>query len=404
MRIGMLLMDNFPPDIRVEKEVHSLSKRYDLHILCTALKGEPIQDNFKGMKITRFPAGIGKSLSQLEIIIRQTSSTWLKVVSEFVENNRIQVLHVHDLPLVGIAQKVAEKFGIRLVADLHENYPAMLIESKRIPFHRIRSLGSLALRIFFSEKKWRSFEENILPKCDAVISVVEEAKMRLAQHEIDASKIYVVSNYNLIPAYVSPTKRAKRKKDGRFTMIYAGGVDETRDLATLIKSLSHLEMPKQDFKVVIVGANANSKAELERLALSLGVQDYLEIFTWVSREKVEDIMDNATVGLVPHRKSEHTDTTIPHKIFQYMYRGLPVIVSNCAPLERVVNESSCGLVYNSEDSVSLARCIERLYEKPDEISEMGACGKQSCIEKYNWKESEKALFALYENLKPKCVE
>jgi len=157
-------------------------------------------------------------------------------------------------------------------------------------------------------------------------------------------------------------------------------------------------------KVVIVGANLSSKAELEKLALRLGVHDYLEIFTWVSREKAESIMDEATVGLVPHRKSEHTDTTIPHKIFQYMYRGLPVIVSNCAPLERVVNESGCGLVYNSEDSVSLARCIERLYEKSDLISQMGFCGKQSCVEKYNWKESEKVLFALYENLKSKCAE
>lgn len=400
----MLLMDNFPPDIRVEKEAYSLSKRYDLHILCSGLKGEPVQDNFNGMKITRLPPGIGKSFSQLQIIIRQSSSIWLKAVSDFVENNEIDVLHVHDLPLVGVAHEIADRFGIKLVADLHENYPAMLIESERIPFHRLRSLGSLALRIFFSEKKWRSFEENILPKCDAVITVVEEAKTRLTRHQIDASKIYVVSNYNLIPDEDLSDQSQAQNQDEKFTLIYAGGVDETRDLKTLIESLSHLEVSKQNFKVIIVGANLNSKAQLEKLALRLGVQDYLEIFTWVSREKVESIMNEATVGLVPHRKSEHTDTTIPHKIFQYMYRGLPVIVSNCAPLERVVNESGCGLVYNSEDSVSLARCIERLYEKADVISQMGVCGKQSCIEKYNWKESEKALFALYENLKSKCVE
>ena len=76
-----------------------------------------------------------------------------------MEKNKIEVLHVHDLPLVGVALAVAKKYGIKVVADLHENYPAMLRENTRVPFHRIRNLGNLALKLFFSEKKWRTFEE-----------------------------------------------------------------------------------------------------------------------------------------------------------------------------------------------------------------------------------------------------
>ena len=50
----MLLMTNFPPDIRVEKEICSLSKRNDLHILCTGRKGEPELDEFEGQKLQGF--------------------------------------------------------------------------------------------------------------------------------------------------------------------------------------------------------------------------------------------------------------------------------------------------------------------------------------------------------------
>ena len=61
-----------------------------------------------------------------------------------------------------------KKYSIKVVADLHENYPAMLRENTRVPFHRIRNLGNLALKLFFSEKNWRTFEEQIFAmlRCD----------------------------------------------------------------------------------------------------------------------------------------------------------------------------------------------------------------------------------------------
>ena len=89
-------------------------------------------------------------------------------------------------------------------------------------------------------------------------------------------------------------------------------------------------MEEGELKVTIVGADEKSKKRLYSLAKTYRVDHLLDVYTWVSREKVEQIMNDTDIGLVPHRKSEHTDTTIPHKIFQYVQR-LPVIVSNCTP-------------------------------------------------------------------------
>ena len=394
----MLLMTNFPPDIRVEKEICSLSKRNDLHILCTGRKGEPELDEFEGQKITRIPAGVKRSFSQLEIIFKQTSTAWINSVSNFVEKNKIEVLHVHDLPLVGVALAVAKKYGIKVVADLHENYPSMLREKTRVPFQRIRNLGNLALKLFFSEKKWRTFEEKILPQCDAVICVIEEAKERLIRYRIKKESVYVVPNYNFISSESSIKPNESRNGNGRIDLLYAGGVDDTRDLGTLVESLKHLRVEKGQLKVTIVGADEKSKTRLNSLAKTYRVAHLLDVYTWVSREKVEQIMNETDVGLVPHRKSEHTDTTIPHKIFQYMYRRLPVIVSNCTPLDRIVTDSNCGLVYESGNSLSLCKCIESLYRNSSLRDEFAENGRTACIEKYNWGNSEKVLFALYENL------
>ena len=102
------------------------------------------------------------------------------------------------------------------------------------------------------------------------------------------------------------------------------------------------------------------------------------------QEDAEILMERADVGLVPHVKSPHTDSTIPHKLFQYMWRKLPVIVSNCSPLERIVKEAKCGYVYPSGDHVALSAQIKNLYKNSDLRMNFGMSGHLSVKDKYNW--------------------
>lgn len=397
MKVGMVLMGTFPPDIRVEKELKTLTKKHDIFLLCNGRKSEKLNENWDSINICRVPLSFKRSISQFEIFTKQKSRIWFNLISDFVKTNNIEILHVHDLPLVGVCTQVAMIYGIKVVADLHENYPAMLKENAQIPYLQIRNIGNFILKLFYSERNWRKFEVSVLSKCDAIITVIEEAKIRLLKHKVDSTKIFVVPNYNLISTQDRVSTIVKPPDDA-FSLIYAGGVAETRDLSTLIKSLVNVKFSKPRFKLIIVGANSSSKIRLEKLASSHGVQNLVEVLEWVSREKAEALMTQATVGLVPHRKSEHTDTTIPHKLFQYMYRSMPVIVSNCEPLERIVVNSNCGLVYESGNSLSLSKCINTLYNNSSLCSEFGENGRSACVKKFNWDNCEKVLLDLYSSL------
>jgi len=109
-------------------------------------------------------------------------------------------------------------------------------------------------------------------------------------------------------------------------------------------------------------------------------------------------MDKAQVGLVPHVKSAHTDSTVPHKLFQYMVRRLPVIVSNCTPLKRIVYSAGCGLVYQSGDSQSLADCLRDIHQDPVAAKKMGEAGYAAVKEKYNWEKAGECLLGVYDEL------
>ena len=101
---------------------------------------------------------------------------------------------------------------------------------------------------------------------------------------------------------------------------------------------------------------------------------------------------------VPHVKNDFTDATIPHKLFQYMLMGKPVVVSDAKPLKRIVEETGCGRVFKNRDDRDLAGVLLSLYKNPDQRETMGGRGRIAALEKYNWKKEEESLLELYRDM------
>ena len=108
-----------------------------------------------------------------------------------------------------------------------------------------------------------------------------------------------------------------------------------------------------------------------------------------------DLYESANVALIPHIKSGHTDNTIPHKIFQYMYAEIPMVVSNCDPLVRIVNETHSGVSYHYNQPEELAGIIADFYEHPEKLGNYIQHGRQAVIDKYNWEVDGRRLVGLY---------
>ena len=175
----MILDTRFPPDIRVEKEIETLKNTNEIFILCPSYNDQKDEENKNNFKIFRKVKGIKRRIGQLQLMRNCYSTVWEKEVENFVKDNRIDVIHVHDLPLVGIAVKVAKKYKIKVIADLHENYPAMLRLSQIKSIFNETSLGSITVRLLVNIVKWENYEKEILKEVDQIVVVVDEAKDRL---------------------------------------------------------------------------------------------------------------------------------------------------------------------------------------------------------------------------------
>ncbi len=144
-----------------------------------------------------------------------------------------------------------------------------------------------------------------------------------------------------------------------------------------------------------------SENRLREVIRESGSEPFVDMVDWQPFEKVYTYIMSSNVCLVPHIRHELTDTTIPHKLFQYMHMRKPVIVSDCPPLKRIVEETRAGLVFNANDQRSFIDAVCRLVEDPNLCQELGEAGHVAVEEKYNWREDAKVLLQCYSELESK---
>jgi glycosyltransferase involved in cell wall biosynthesis len=381
MKILMVLDHEFPPDIRVENEISALSQAgHEMHIACFTQKNKPSFEKEGMLTIHRRPvSGLMYKLSVASLTLPFYYIFWKRFLTKIISSGSFEALHIHDLPLVGVGAKLKKQFNLKLISDLHENWPAYLKISK----HTNTPAGKLLSPIFL----WRRFEKKILRHADAIIVVVEEAKNRIKNLGISAERIFVVSNtINTDELNIKPGKSS----GSEIMLYYAGGITYHRGLQNVILAMHKAGNPHLKFRILGEGSYRN---ELEMLVEKLSLKDNVQFLGYQPFLKVMEMLSQSDFAIIPHLKTEHTDSTIPHKLFQYMYAEKPVIASDCLPIKRILDETGSGVVYPSSDTDYLARLFNRL--ETLDYKEMAAKGKNAVIKKYNWKTDSGVLLNLY---------
>jgi len=389
----MILCKPYPPDIRLEKEIRSLTEAgHHLFVIAERRKAESKREKVLGAVTDRYtpPNTFRRRLDWFRFQTSFRSGFWSNRIKDFVKRNKIEVLHVHDLPLVGTTIAIAREFNIPVVADMHENYPAA------------KQLWSANIRdplVWFGDdyRRWQRYEKRILPLANKVITVVDEAAQRLQESgTVNSENMTVVMNVEektWFDAHVT----TNTTEDDTIRIVYVGGVRPHRGLDEVIKALVILR--DRDLLLRIVGARGRYSTELQDLAKDLGVADKMDLVPWCPLEEVPNAIIECDIGIIPHQKHAHTDATIPHKLFQYMLGRKPVIVSNCKPLERIVKETKAGLVFESGNTENLAAKIMELCSDSEHRKTLGSNGRAAASREYSWEAEGQKLVRLYEQFK-----
>jgi glycosyltransferase involved in cell wall biosynthesis len=392
MKIGMLLESPFPPDLRVENEMRTLAAAgHEIFLFCLSYSAEKTDEHFFDHIFLKRKY-ISKSLfNKIRITILRWpfyAGQWIQFVNQ---EKGLDAIHVHDLPLARVGTTLSQKLRIPFVLDLHENYPAAI----RIWGH----YKSLPGRYFYADSAGRQNEKEAVQQANHVIVVVNEAKERLVQQGFPADKISVVSNTLNLAEINTTVIQENQTRPDEFQLTYFGGLGIHRGLEVAIQAMPEIVKANKNVKLHIYG-DGKDRPKLEKLARNLKVTDAVIFEGWQKVKDVNDalqVMLNSDVCLVPYLSTEHTETTVPHKLFQYMYLKKPVLVSSCAPLKRIINETGAGVFFQANDSQDFARGVMRLFD--EKLRERaGENGHRAVIEKYNWQREAINLLKIYEKI------
>ncbi|MEX0770712.1 MAG: glycosyltransferase family 4 protein [Balneolaceae bacterium] len=402
-KIGMVLNSFYPSDIRVKKEARTLlDAGYQVFLLCYRRKGQKEYEILEGIHIQRVYIGESKWMEGIWDVVNSCffyHPVIGRALKKFIGRYGLHILHVHDLPLAGTAIRMAGRHNVRLVLDFHENYP----EAMKVWFNwRKNPVIRLKNRLFFNYRRWFEFEKRAVTAADRVIAVVDEMKQRLIRdHQLPESDITVLPNSESKDFI---TKRVDEDVYGeladKYILLYAGYIGPHRGVDTVIQAMGHLRPYLDEIYFVVVGtASRDVMNELREMACELGVDSNVVFKGYQPFDRFYSYMSQASVNVIPHKKNGHTDHTIPHKIYQAMMTGKPVLASSCDPLERTVREHQSGEVFESENASDCAQKILRLYRDRNYAARLGRNGKTATVEgTLNWESDARALLELYEEL------
>ncbi len=231
-------------------------------------------------------------------LIDPYTTYWGKKIEHFVYEYNIDVLHIHDLYMLGAAFRANKKLKKRLkiVADLHENYAAAL---KYYHFS-----NTFPGKYIISVTKWEKTEIEWIQKADHIITVIDEAKNRYINLGVPDKKITVVANY-VHPKFFLTKHRdenTETKYENKFVLSYTGGFDTHRGLECVIKMLTIIREKIPNVMLLLIGQGRN-KQELIKLSQKLKVADLISFEGWQPPNKMPFYCKASDICLIPHLKN-----------------------------------------------------------------------------------------------------
>ncbi|WP_051261062.1 glycosyltransferase family 4 protein [Desulfovibrio inopinatus] len=219
---------------------------------------------------------------------------------------------------------------------------------------------------------------------DLALSSAPDVSIDIVENGVDGQLFSPVISHNedTKPENYSPVNVLSV---GRLT--HQKGMDiALRALAECAKTLS------TPWRFTIVG-DGPKRAELEALAIQLGIAENITFYGWASRNELPDIYRQADLFVFSSR-----DEGMSNAVLEAMASGLPVIATRIAGNEELIDSERSGLLVEKDDIPELSHALARCIENRQMRLRMGKTARQRTEELYTWNAAAKKLLHICQRL------
>ncbi len=324
-------------------------------------KGDEIKDNIQIFDV-------GKEASRLKRMIKSPSKIYAKALELDAD-----IYHFHDPELISTGKKLINK-GKRVIYDVHEDVPLQILSKPYLNLF----LRKIISRIF----EW--YENKNVKNFSYVITATDFIKERFLKINKNSESI---KNYPIVDE-LKINVNWSNKKD---LVCYVGAIAKIRGISEIVKAMEFT-----DCKLNLAGKFTDEKLRNELIKYKSWNKVIEHGFA--NRELVKRIYEESKIGLVTLYPTINYKDALPVKLFEYMLAGIPVISSNIALWQKIVEENNCGLCVNPYNSKEIADAVNKIITNDELAESMGRNGQKAVIEKYNWAFEEEKIVEIYKRI------
>ena len=211
----------------------------------------------------------------------------------------------------------------------------------------------------------------------------------------------VINTNHLQPPCTQIPEAMRARYAGRPVIIHQGIFGDLRGSWQLLDAVKLLAPEFPGLKCIVLGRYVyGSEGEYRAAIHEAGLDDVFDLPGVVPFEDVPAYIAVSQVGLILFQPGLHNHTiAMPHKLFDYMREGVPVVVPDFSlEVRRIVLEADCGHLVDVTDPAAIAEGIAALLRDPERARQLGQQGRQIIETTYNWQRDEAKLLAVFDGL------
>lgn len=288
---------------------------------------------------------------------------------------RPEVIHASE-PDAWLAALIAgRRCGARVVLDVHEHYPSRL--DGRLP-RLLRPVARAAIRLAC----------RLMGRAADAVVVAKDG----LEGDFPGARIVKVRNYA-----AAPMAPPRPHRDGPLRIGHFGALTRARGWPTMLEALA---LSPPDTQLLLIGRFTDgSEADFHARATALGLAGRVTLTGWLPQGQALARLRDCDVALVLFQQGEENHRlALPHKLFDAMAAGIPVIAPDFAEeVAAVVRQAGCGILVNSGDATAVAGAIIALTD-PARRAVLGEAGWSAARGPFAWEGEATRLVTLYRNL------
>jgi len=180
----------------------------------------------------------------------------------------------------------------------------------------------------------------------------------------------------------------KRRRDGVLTIVYGGHIMIGRGLENIARAIKDLN----NVELYMHGLLIDKKLLSELVSTpNISYRGYL-----VNTDEYYESINSADAMIAVYSLDNPSNRiTMHNKTYEAMMCGIPII-TNLSP--EFVRKIGFGIIVDYNDVDGIRAAIVTLRDSLQLRINLGDKGRRAFLEKYNWKEMEKVLYRIYDNL------